>query len=90
VQLGRRTRASFFGETGTLAYTTFASGTPRRSDNLKSFGGAITFNFWRGSVLGLAGSHTRFDSNLPGGGRTLDVLGFTVTLAAGRTAGGVP
>jgi hypothetical protein len=90
LQLGPRTKASLFGETGTLGYTTFAPGTPHRSDKLTSVGGSIGFNFFRGSVLGLAGSHTRYDSNLPGGGRTLDILGFTVTLAAGQLPGTRP
>jgi hypothetical protein len=84
VQLGRRTRASIFGETGTLGYTTFVPGTASRSDDLTAYGGAIAFNFLRGAVLGLQGSRTHFASNLPGAGRTLTLLGFTVTLAAGQ------
>jgi hypothetical protein len=84
LQLGRRTKASFFGETGTLDYTTFTPGAARRADKLTSFGGGISINLFRGAALGLAGSHTRYDSNLPGGGRTLDILGLTVTLTAGQ------
>ncbi len=90
LQLGRRTKASVFGETGTLDYTTFAAGAARRNDKLTSYGGAIGFDLWRGAVLGLQGSHTRFDSNLPGGGRTLAVLGFTVSLTAGQPPAGAP
>ncbi|HYL05584.1 MAG TPA: hypothetical protein VE075_06070, partial [Thermoanaerobaculia bacterium] len=65
-------------------------GAARRNDKLTSYGGAIGLDLWRGAVLGLQGSHTRYDSNLPGGGRTLDVLGFTVTVTAGQPPGGVP
>jgi hypothetical protein len=90
LQLGRRARASVFGETGSLDYTAFARGVARRADKLTSYGGAIGFDLWRGAVLGLAGSHTRYDSNLPGGGRTLAVLGFTVTVSAGQPPSGVP
>jgi hypothetical protein len=87
IQLGQRTRASLFGETGTLDYTTFVPGTPRRADDLTSYGGAITFSVLRGAVLGVQGSRTRFDSNLPGAGRTLTILGLTVTIAAGQPPG---
>jgi hypothetical protein len=89
VRLGRRTMASIFGETGTLGYTTFVPGTSPRSDDLTAYGGAIAFNLLRGAVLGLQGSRTHFASNLPGAGRTLTVLGFTVTLAAGQPPGAV-
>jgi hypothetical protein len=89
VRLGRRTSASVFGETGTLDYTASLPGTPRRSDDLTAYGGAITFNLLRGAVLGLQGSRTRFTSNLPGAGRTLTVLGFTVTVAGGQPPGAV-
>jgi len=87
VQLGRRTNASVFGETGTLGYTTFLPGTAQRSDDLTAYGGAIAFNFLRGAVLGLQGSRTRFASNLPGAGRTLTLLGFTVSVAGGQPLG---
>jgi hypothetical protein len=89
VKLGRRTWASVFGETGSLGYTAFVAGTPHRRDGLNSYGGSIGFQPLRGAVLGLQGSRTRFDSNLPGGGRTLTVLGLTVTLAAGQLPGAV-
>jgi hypothetical protein len=87
VQLGRRTRASVFGETGTLGYTTFVPGTARRTDDLTAYGGGLSWNFLRGAVFGLQGSRTRFTSNLPGAGRTLTVLGFTVTLVGGQPLG---
>ena len=89
MKLGHRTRASVFGETGTLGYTTFAADTPNRHDDLTAYGGSIGFQVFRGVVFDLQGSHTRFTSNLPGFGRTLNVLGFTLTLAAGQPPGAV-
>ncbi|HVR09983.1 MAG TPA: hypothetical protein VMW75_18205 [Thermoanaerobaculia bacterium] len=90
LQLGRRARASVFGETGSLGYTAFSSSVARRSDKLTSYGGALTYDLLPGAVFGLQGSSTRYASNLPGGGRTLAVLGFNVTLAAGQPPAGPP
>ena len=87
--LGTRARLSVFGETGSLGYTAFLPGTPERHDDLVAFGGSFTVDVLRGVVVGLQGSHTRYNSNIPGAGRTLTLLGFTATLAAGRPIGAV-
>ena len=89
VKFGQRTRGSLFAETGTLDYTAILPGAPHRKDDLTSYGGVLSFQLLRGAVLGLQGSRTQFSSNLPGAGRNLSTLGFTVTLAAGRPAGAV-
>ncbi len=86
VKLGGRTRASVFGETGTLGYTAVVPGAPRRSDDLLSYGGALSLDISRGAVISLIGSSTRFTSNLPGEARSLNTLGLTVTLAAGQAS----
>lgn len=83
LNLGRRTTANLFGETGNDSYTALAAGTPRRKDDLTSFGGALSFGLVRSAVLSLQGSRTRFTSNQPRAGRSLTTLGLTVT-AAGR------
>lgn len=89
VKLGHRSHASVFGETGSLGYTVTSAATPERRDDLVSWGGALTFEMTRGSALSLIGSSTRFTSNLPGAGRSINTLGVTFTLAAGQTASAV-
>lgn len=84
LNLGKHTAASFFGETGSLGFTAFVAGAPRRRDDLTSFGGEIRWSLLRGAIFGLQGSHTRFASNLPGASRTLNLLGFTLRLVGGR------
>jgi hypothetical protein len=86
VGLGRRTLATLFGETGRLAYTAITSTAPHRGDDLTSYGGALSFELGRGAVVALVGSSTRFTSNLPGAGRSLNTLGVTFTLVAGAPA----
>jgi hypothetical protein len=81
LRLGRRTAANVFGETGSEGYTALAPGTPRRRDDLTSFGGAISFGLVRSAALRLQGARTRFTSNQAGGSRSLTTLGLTVTLA---------
>ncbi|HXO28540.1 MAG TPA: hypothetical protein VOA80_14425 [Thermoanaerobaculia bacterium] len=89
LSIGSRARLNVFGETGTLGYTAYLPGTPERHDDLVSFGGSFTVDVLRGVVVGLQGSRTRYNSNIPGAGRTLTLLGFTATLAAGRPIGAV-
>lgn len=84
VKLGRRTAASVFGETGSLGYTALAPGTPDRRDDLVAYGGAFTLSVTRGVAVSLVGSSTRFTSDLPGLGRSLNTVGITVTLVAGQ------
>jgi hypothetical protein len=84
VKLGRRTSANVFGETGTLGYTASGPDAPARTDDLVAYGGAITFSIARGASVSLLGSSTRFTSNLPGLGRSLNTIGLTMTLVAGQ------
>ncbi len=84
IKLGQRTSANLFGETGSLSYTGITAGAPSRTDDLVAYGGALTLNVTRGTAISLVGSSTRFTSNLPGLGRSLNTLGLTVTLVAGQ------
>ena len=84
MKLGRRTSANVFGETGTLGYTAAVPGTPSRTDDLVAYGGALTLDVTRGAAISLVGSSTRFTSDLPGLGRSLNSVGITVTLVAGQ------
>jgi hypothetical protein len=90
VKLGARAKVSGFGETGSLGYTQ-APGVPgpERHDDLVSYGGALSFDVTSGAVLSLVGSSTRFTSDLPGLGRSINTLGINFALAAGRPAGAV-
>jgi hypothetical protein len=89
VKLGRRTRASVFGETGRLGYTAVVPGAPQRTDDLLSYGGALSMDLTKGAVISLIGSSTRFTSDLPGEARSLNTLGITITLAAGQASSAV-
>jgi hypothetical protein len=84
MRLGRRSFLNVFGETGSLGYTAIATGIPSRTDDLVAYGGSLTFDIVPGVAVGLAGSSTRFTSNLPGLGRSLNTVGLTVTLVAGQ------
>jgi hypothetical protein len=87
VALGNRARLAVFGETGRLGYTAFLAGIPERHDDLVAFGGSFSFDLLRSATLGIQGSRTRYNSNIPGAGRTLTLVGFTATLAGGRPLG---
>jgi hypothetical protein len=84
LKLGPRTAANLFAETGSLDYTAAFPGTPRRKDDLTSFGGAVTLSLVRDVAVSLQGSRTRFTSNVPGASRELTVLGLTATFTAGQ------
>lgn len=87
--LGRYARVSVFGETGSLGYTAFLPGTAPRRDDLTAYGGAFSFNLVHGVALVLQGSRTRYDSNIPGAGRTLTLLGLSLSLAGGQATSAV-
>lgn len=89
VKLGHRSRVSVFGETGSLGYTVISGEAPERRDDLVAWGGALAFDVTRGAVVALTGSSTRFTSDFPGAGRSINTLGITFTLAAGQTASAV-
>jgi hypothetical protein len=84
LKLGRLTAAHLFAETGSLNYTVALSGTPRRKDDLTSFGGAVIFNPARSVALSLQGSRTRLTSNVSGASRELSVLGLSATFTGGQ------
>jgi hypothetical protein len=84
LRLGRRTAANLFAETGSLDYTAAVFNTPRRKDDLTSFGGALSFNLAHHLTLSLQGSRTRFTSNVSGASRELSVLGLTATFTGGQ------
>jgi hypothetical protein len=89
VKLGHRSRVSVFGETGSLGYTVISGEAPERRDDLVAWGGALSFDVTRGAVVALTGSSTRFTSDIPGAGRSINTLGITFTLAAGQPASAV-
>ncbi len=81
VGFGQRTRLRVFAEGGRNDYTAFADATPRRREDVSSYGGSLTFQLRRGLRLGVEGVRSRYDPNLPGETRTYSSIGATLTLA---------
>lgn len=79
IKIGWRTSGRIYYETGTSDYTAFASTTPRREDDLTSYGASAQMSLGRSGTLALRASRTRFDSNLPGLDRTTTVLSAAVS-----------
>ena len=82
--LGRRLQTRVFVEQGADDYTAFAPGTPRRQDDVFSYGTSVTFGIARNLSFGLQAVRTEFDSNLPGSDRTYTAVGTTINLLGGR------
>jgi hypothetical protein len=81
---GRRSQARLFAENGTNTYTAFEAGTPRRQDDVSSYGGSVTFILRRNLSVGLQALRSKFDSDLPGGDRSYTAVGTTINLLGGR------
>lgn len=83
-RLGGRTVGRIYVETGTESYTAFDPATPRRQDDLLSFGGAATFRI-RGSVtFTVQAVRTRFESDTPGNDRSYTSVGTRLNLFGDR------
>jgi hypothetical protein len=81
VGFGQRTHARVFVEGGRNDYTAFSAVTPRRREDVSSYGGELTVELRRSLRLGIEGVRSRYDSNLPGQSRSYTAVGATITLA---------
>jgi hypothetical protein len=79
VRLGWRTSTRFYVERGQDDYTAFAASTPRRQDDLTSYGASIQLGLGRAGGFTVRAGRTRFDSNLPGFDRTVTTVSASVT-----------
>jgi len=75
---GRRLISRIYGETGTNDYTAFTPATPDRRDTVRSFGGSIRFQVSERVILIAGVTRSRFESNLPGNGRSFTSGGLSV------------
>jgi hypothetical protein len=80
VGLGQRLSSRLFAEGGPNTYTAFEADTPRRRDDVSSYGASLTFTLPRNLSVGLEALRSEFDSNLPGADRTYTTVGTTITL----------
>jgi hypothetical protein len=80
VGVGERALGRFFVEGGTNDYTAFAATTPRRSEDLSSYGASLTVTLHRSLSLGIQGLRSQYRSNLPGGDRSYTSVGTTISL----------
>ncbi len=78
--LGRRLSSRLFAESGVNTYTAFEAATPRRRDDVTSYGASLTFALPRNLSVGLEALRSEYDSDLPGADRTYTTVGTTVTL----------
>lgn len=83
--LGYRTQLRAFGELGTADFAALDPAVPARMDDITSYGIDLNVRLSRRLNAHLGGYHTRFDSNLPGEDRVLDVLQTGVSLGFGRS-----
>lgn len=81
VGFGQRTRWRVFVEGGRNDYTPFSPATPRRREDVSSYGGSLTFQLRPSLRLGIEGLRSHYDANLPGQSRTYSSIGATITLA---------
>jgi hypothetical protein len=78
---GQRTRGRLFAEEGRNDYTAFSAATPRRREDVYSYGGSLTITLRRALRVGIEGVRSHYDANLPGQSRSYTSVGATVTLA---------
>ena len=78
--LGRRLSSRLFAESGSNTYTAFVAATPRRRDDVSSYGASLTFGLPRNLSFGLHALRSEYDSDLPGADRTYTTVGTTITL----------
>jgi hypothetical protein len=87
ISLGRATVASLFGESGSLTYTSLFANAPDRRDDLVAFGATLGVTIGHYGTLQFQASSTRFTSDIPGGGRKLNLVGLTFSLGSLRLPG---
>lgn len=75
---GRRLVSRLYTETGTNDYTAFSPATPDRRDTVRSFGGSVRFLASERVMLSAQVSRSRFDSNVPGNGRSFTSGGLSI------------
>jgi hypothetical protein len=80
VGFGQRTLGRFFVEGGNNDYTAFAATTPRRREDVSSYGASLTVTLRRSLSLAIEGLRSQYDSNLPGGDRSYTSVGTTISL----------
>lgn len=83
-RLGGRTTGRIFVETGENAYTAFDPATPRRQDDLLSWGGLATFRIRRSVTFTVQAVRTRFESDTPGNDRSYTYVGTRLNLFGDR------
>jgi hypothetical protein len=80
-RLGKDLITRVFVETGSDDFTAFSAAAPRRSDDVFSYGGQITWNLWGVAEASLNAARTEIDSNLPVFDRSFSTVGFTISLS---------
>lgn len=78
-KLGWRSSSRLFFEEGTSRYTAFSAATPRRSDDLTSYGASFQMTVGKSGTLILRAGRTRFNSNLPGFDRAVSSVSASVS-----------
>ena len=76
--LGRRLQSRFFFERGTDTYTAFEAGTPRRQDDVTSYGASLKVTLTERLSLSLQGLRSEFVADTPGGDRSYTSVGTTI------------
>lgn len=79
VELAPDAGMRLFAETGNNDYVAFNAATPRRKDDVKSFGGSLQIALPGSLSLVVQAVRTRYDSNLAGAGRTFTAGGLSLT-----------
>jgi len=80
VGIGQRTRTRVFVEGGRNDYTPFSAATPRRREDVSSYGGTVNVELRRSLRLGIQGVRSHYDANLPGASRSYTSVGATISL----------
>lgn len=86
LSLGWRTRLRLYGEAGRDDYTPEGPGVPDRRDEVRSFGATVGFEVSPRAQLTLRLTHSEYDSDVPGAGRSLATFGAGVALGGPRNA----
>ncbi len=82
-EVSRRTNLRLFAEVGRNSYQVATPGTPKRRDNLRAYGGALSLATGRSSSFGIHLSRIDLTSNLPGFDRSVTAVGAGLTLRSG-------
>ena len=80
VALPAQTSLRVYGETGDNRYVAFSPDTPQRTDDLTAYGGQLRMTLPGPLDVLVHIGRVRYDSNLPGGDRSVTTGGLTVSL----------